>query len=217
MRSCSEIIDAIERQIKEYDPPVFRFEKLIGSDPFKVLIAVLLSARTRDVTTVPAVTRLFAQADNPLDMNQLSDSQIAGYIYPVGFYRQKARHIKKILERLSRDPVIQPDLNYLTSLPGVGIKTAKLVQSLAFGKAAVAVDTHVFRISRRLGISAGGDPLSVQRDLETCFDRSLWRRINRALVGFGQTICIPRNPRCTICTVNSDCRWYRHNQAPSLK
>lgn len=212
MHRNSAIIAAIEKQIAEYDPPVFQFEKITGTDPFKVLIAVMLSARTRDLTTVPAVNRLFSKADSPRDMDKMSEAQIAACIYPVGFYRQKANHIKKLLKRLSAEPVIRSDLDYLTGLPGVGVKTAKLVQALAFGKAAVAVDTHVFRISRRLGFSNGGDPPAVQRDLEILFQRKLWRRINRALVGFGQTVCTPRNPRCCICSVASDCRFFRENQ-----
>jgi len=203
----AKIIDAIEGHLTHLDPPVLRFERLIGRQPFRVLIAVLLSSRTRDTTTIPAVKRLFSRADNPREMDRLSQSEIAACIYPVGFYRQKARHIKQILKFLREHPDIPPERSDLLKLPGVGVKTANLVLSLAFQIPSIAVDTHVFRISRRLGFSNGTRPREVQEDLEARFESRDWNRINRIMVGFGQTLCTPRHPRCDQCPVSSSCRY----------
>ncbi|HDP94350.1 MAG TPA: endonuclease III [Candidatus Aminicenantes bacterium] len=208
----SKAVDLLKRiriQVETLSPPVAAFEKGIRDTPFRILISVLLSSRTRDPVTLAASTRLFSLAQNPLDMARLSREQVENAIFPVGFFRRKAENILEISRRLAREQGRVPkQVQELTQLPGVGRKTANLVRSLAFDIPEVAVDIHVFRISRRLGWAHGKVPEAVESELKQLFPAELWNRINRVLVGFGQTLCRPRNPRCPDCAIREDCTWY---------
>ncbi|MBN1197538.1 MAG: endonuclease III [Candidatus Aminicenantes bacterium] len=209
-RQAVAMLERIRIQVETLAPPVAAFEKGIRDTPFRVLISVLLSSRTRDPVTLAASTRLFSLAENPLDMARLSREQVEKAIYPVGFFRQKATNILEISRRLAREQGGVPrELEELMRLPGVGRKTANLVRSLAFEIPEVAVDIHVFRISRRLGWSHGKSPAEVESELKQLFPVEFWNRINRVLVGFGQTICRPRNPRCPDCAIRGECPWNR--------
>lgn len=204
-------------QLKEWvpslNPPVFAFENRITRSPFQVLISVLLSSRTKDETTEGAVERLFSRADTADEMSRLEEKEIAGLIYPVGFYREKARNIKAICRTLAGNRPVPNDFPRLTLLPGVGPKTANLVLALAFGIPAVAVDTHVFRISRRLGWAEGDTPEKVGEELRRRFPEEYWNSINQTLVGFGQTICRPLSPRCRDCRISLFCPDFRKRKA----
>lgn len=197
------------------NPPVFAFENQITRSPFQVLISVLLSSRTKDETTEGAVKRLFSKAETADQMNRLSEETIASLIYPVGFFREKARNIKAICRFLSGNIPVPDDFSQLTSLPGVGPKTANLVLALAFKIPAVAVDTHVFRISRRLGWASSDSPEKVGEELKQLFPREYWNIINQTLVGFGQTVCRPISPRCGECRLSWFCPDLK-KQSPSL-
>jgi endonuclease-3 len=197
-------LDAIRGAIAALAPPVAAFEASIRSTPFRILISVLLSARTQDPVTEKASARLFAAAATPERMARLSIDQIGRLIYPVGFYRTKARHIREIGARLGRVP-IPSTLEGLLELPGIGRKSANLVLALAFSRPAIAVDTHVFRISRRLGWAAGRTPAEVEKELQALFPRRLWARLNQVLVGFGQTLCRPIHPKCGSCPLKESC------------
>ncbi len=199
----------ISAMIKPLKPPVQSFETSIRRTPFRILISVLISSRTKDPVTKKASENLFSAAATPAEMVKLSEDQIARLIFPVGFYQQKAKHIKMIAEKLSRVNEIPDTFEGLTALPGVGRKTANLVLALAFNRASIAVDTHVFRISRRLGWAAGSTPKEVERELEELFPEEYWNKINQALVGFGQTLCQPTKPRCSDCTVNDRCPYFK--------
>jgi endonuclease-3 len=136
----------------------------------------------------------------------MSREEIEKRIYPVGFYRQKAKQIGEIADMLCRGKALEGDRNELMAFPGVGRKTANLVLALAFGIPAITVDIHVFRISRRLGWCRGSSPLEVEEELMGCFDRdSEWTRLNQALVAFGQTICTPLRPKCARCRLRDRC------------
>ena len=198
-------LDAIKKFIAPLAPPVYAFEASIGSTPFRILISVLLSARTQDAVTGKAASRLFAAAATPQKMARLSRAEVERRIYPVGFYRTKAEHILKICAALNRGGKFPATLDGLLELPGIGRKSANLVLALAFARAAIAVDTHVFRIARRLGWAKGRTPAEVEEELQCLFPRRRWAQVNQVLVGFGQTVCRPIGPKCPVCVLKKSC------------
>jgi endonuclease-3 len=176
--------------------------------PFRVLIACLLSLRTQDSTTGPAAARLFALADTPAPMLTLTPRQIEHAIYPVGFYRTKARVIRRICaDLLARFGGNVPDeIDDLLTLDGVGRKTANLVVTLGFAKPGICVDTHVHRISNRLGYVRARTPDETEMALRAKLPRRYWIGYNDLLVTFGQNVCAPVSPKCSACPVRPLCR-----------
>ena len=176
-------------------------------DPFRVLIACLLSLRTKDETTGPAAERLFALADTPAVMLRLPAPAIERAIFPVGFYRTKARVIlgvcRDLLEHFgSRVP---DTIDELLTLKGVGRKTANLVVTVGFGKPGICVDIHVHRISNRLGYVRTRAPEETEVALRARLPRRYWIGYNDLLVSFGQNVCAPVSPKCSICPVRGLC------------
>jgi endonuclease-3 len=200
-----KILLAIKEFITPLSPPVFALEKSMRATPFKILISVLLSSRTQDAVTEKAATRLFAAADTPGKIARLTAAQVSRLIYPVGFFRTKAKNILKICAILNMNKKFPATLDKLLELPGIGRKSANLVLALAFAIPAIAVDTHVFRIARRLGWAGGRSPKAVELELQKIFPRPDWPQVNQVLVGFGQTICRPVHPLCTACILNRSC------------
>jgi endonuclease III len=203
MRTLAQTIDGMEL------PAIEKLSAAHREDPFKILIGTLLSARTQDATTHAASTRLFRAAGTPERVAALPVKRIERLIYPVSFYRNKARYVKAT----SREIVAHhggrvPDtLEGLVSLPGVGRKTANLVMILAFaGKKNICVDTHVHRISNRLGWVRTDDPLATEMALYTATAPRWWPLINLYLVTWGQYVCRPLSPRCEACAIAVDCR-----------
>ena len=178
-----------------------------GRDPFRVLVATMISLRTKDEVTSAAAARLFARADNPHDMLAIAEDEIAGLIYPAGFYRNKARHIKDCCRLLvsGHDGKVPTTREELVRLPGVGIKTANLTLNLGFGIQAICVDTHVHRISNRLGWVATKDPDKTVGALEAILPRRYWIEINALLVSYGKNVCTPLSPFCSTCPLEKDC------------
>jgi len=176
-------------------------------DPFRVLIACLLSLRTKDETTGPAAARLFAFADTPRAMLRLTSRQIERAIFPVGFYRTKARVIlgvcRDLIERF--DGRVPDDIDALLTLKGVGRKTANLVVTQGFNKPGICVDVHVHRISNRLGYVKTRNPEETEMALRRRLPRRYWIGYNDLLVSFGQNICQPVSPRCSVCPVSHAC------------
>ena len=179
-----------------------------SGDPFRVLIACLLSLRTQDTTTGPAAARLFALADTPRAMLELSARRIERAIYPVGFYRTKARVIlglcRDLLARF--DGRVPDDIDALLTLKGVGRKTANLVVTMGFDKPGICVDTHVHRISNRLGYVRTRTPDETETALRAKLPPRYWIGYNDLLVTFGQNVCAPVSPKCSACPVASLCR-----------
>ena len=179
-------------------------------DPFKVLIATILSHRTRDEATKVAADNLFRVYSSAEKLAEADPKQIEQLIKPVGFYRVKARRIievsKIICERFGG--VVPDDLEALMSLPSVGRKTANCVLVYGFGKPALPVDTHVHRISNRLGLVSTKTPEETEEALKRVIDEEYWVKINDLLVKFGQQICKPVKPRCGVCTLKPFCRFY---------
>jgi endonuclease-3 len=203
MRSLARAMTGLEL------PAVEKISDAQAEDPFQILIATLLSARTQDATTHAASTRLFAAARTPRTMAALSVPEIERLIYPVSFYRNKARFVKACCEMLverfrGRVPATMEEL---VSLPGVGRKTANLVLILAFrSRRNICVDTHVHRIANRMGWVRTRQPEDTEQALYRALDRRWWPSVNLYLVTWGQNVCRPVYPRCGDCVVAADCR-----------
>ncbi len=179
----------------------------IGRDPFVILISCLLSLRTRDTLTLPVCRQLFSRAISPQQLLNISLSELERLIYPVGFYHQKA----KLLHQISRDilerfhGIVPQTEKELLSIKGIGRKTAALVLGEAFGIPALCVDTHVHRISNRLGIIKTKNPSQTERALKNILPAEYWIEWNRLLVTWGQNICVPISPFCSKCAIFNYC------------
>lgn len=182
-------------------------DQMHAAGPFKVLIATILSLRTRDDTTAVAAPRLFAVADTPQTMVTLSSDEIAQLIYPVGFYRTKARDILAICQQLITQHAgeVPADMTQLLALPGVGRKTANLVLAIGFGIPAICVDIHVHRICNRWGYVTTSTPEETEQVLRQALPSAFWIPINGLLVTLGQQICHPTSPRCSHCPLRTVC------------
>jgi len=182
-------------------------EQETSRSPFRLLVACIISLRTKDEVTAEASRRLFEIAPTPNHLAELEEERIAGAIYPAGFYNTKAAQLKEI-GRIIRDdfddevPASKVDL---LAMRGVGRKTANLVLGLGFGIPAICVDTHVHRISNRLGMVSTKTPEQTERALMEVLPRDLWVPINDLLVTFGQNRCHPTSPRCTSCPLEDLC------------
>jgi endonuclease-3 len=202
MRTLAREIDGLEL------PAVEKISNSQEENPFQVLIATLLSARTQDATTLAASTRLFRAARTPKTMARLSVRQIERLIYPVSFYRHKAKHVKATCRMLvsrfgGRVPATMEEL---LMLPGVGRKTANLVLILSFKSLKnICVDTHVHRISNRLGWVRTNTPDETEQALYRATAGRWWPYINLYLVTWGQNVCRPVYPRCGACAIEPYC------------
>ncbi len=176
-------------------------------DPFRVLFSTMISLRTKDEVTMEAARRLFAAAPDLYSLAALSEERIAELIYPAGFYRTKGRNIKAaaVIIRDRWNGVVPRKEEDLLSLPGVGRKTANLTLSVGYGIDAICVDTHVHRISNRMGWVETRSPEETEAALIKVLPREYWIPINETLVLFGQTCCTPISPWCGTCPVPSSC------------
>jgi endonuclease-3 len=190
-------------------PAVEKISESQAEDPFQILIATLLSARTQDATTHAASRRLFKKARTPRSMARLTVKQIEALIYPVSFYRNKSRHVKACCQMLvgRYKGRVPSTLDELVTLPGVGRKTANLVMILGFKSGQnICVDTHVHRISNRLGWVRTRQPEETEQALYRSTDSRWWPLLNLYLVTWGQNVCRPIYPRCGDCAIAQDCR-----------
>ena len=172
-----------------------------GRDPFLVLVSCILSLRTKDTVSLPASQRLFEYAKTPQQMLSFSISAIEKLIYPTGFYRQKTKQILKISELLLKkyQGTVPHTKQELMDLPGVGPKTAALVLSEGFEIPAICVDTHVHRISNRLGIVHTSSVEETEKELMGLLPKKYWSEYNKLMVMWGQNICVPISPKCSEC------------------
>jgi endonuclease III len=202
------VIRTLRRQAPSWRPTAVAEVAAEQPDPFRVLIACLLSLRTQDATTREASERLFRVADTPAAMLRLSPARISRLIFPVGFYRTKARAIRQI----SRDLIerfggaVPDEIDALLTLKGVGRKTANLVVTIGFAKPGICVDIHVHRISNRLGFVRTKSPDQTELALRAKLPRRYWIGYNDLLVAFGQNVCRPLSPHCSRCPVARWCR-----------
>ncbi len=176
-------------------------------DPFFALISTVMSHRTRDDVTYPAARKLFEKFSTPEELVQADVNEIEALIKDVGFYRVKAGRIKEISRILLEkyDARVPDDMESLLEMPGVGRKTANCVLAHAFFKDALAVDTHVHRISNRLGLVDTKVPEETETELKKIFPQRYWKHINLLLVKLGQNVCRPISPRCGTCVLNDMC------------
>jgi endonuclease-3 len=176
-------------------------------DPFRTLVSAVLSTRTHDPVTAAASSRLFRLAPDPCALASLAPARIQKLIFPVGFYRTKARLLPRLARMLTdrwngKTPRTMAEL---LELPGVGRKVANIVLSQGFGQPAIAVDTHVQRISNRLDLARTSRPIDTELALMRILPRRCWKGWNQLLVAFGQTVCRPQRPRCPACPVSRLC------------
>jgi endonuclease-3 len=197
----------MQRESSRRGAPVLSVESAIGRGPFAILVFTVLSARTRDETTIKAGKRLLAAAPTPQKLSRLPIPRIRKLIYPVGFYKTKARHLRSLSLALLRDfgGKVPSTFESLTSLPGVGMKTANIVLASAFGRDAIGVDTHVHRISNRLGWASTKSPAGTSAVLNKAVPRRYRRKLNMSMVAFGQTVCTPLRPLCSECPLTKVC------------
>jgi len=177
------------------------------SNPFTLLVAVLLSAQCTDERVNQVTPALFALADNPVDMAQLEVEQIQSIIRPCGLSPQKARAIKRLSEILLEEHTgdVPADMEALERLPGVGHKTASVVMSQAFGVPAFPVDTHIHRLAQRWGLSSGKNVVQTERDLKRLFPREFWNELHLQIIFYGREYCTARGCDGRVCEICRTC------------
>jgi endonuclease-3 len=200
------IIPILRKEVKQFHMPIVS-EIALRKDPFKVLISCLLSLRTKDETTAEASKRLFAKAPTAKKLASIPIKNIEKLIYPVGFYKTKARRIKDIAKLLltKYNNKVPDTIEELLKLHGVGRKTANIVITIGFRKPGVAVDTHVHRISNRLGYVKTKTPDQTEFALRDKLAQKHWIIYNDLLVAWGQNVCRPISPLCSICKIRPFC------------
>ena len=199
-------LESVAREVQDKKVPVVDLIAVQTRDPFKVLVATILSARTKDETTAAAASRLFAAAPDSSSLAALSEETIAKLIYPVGFYKNKAGYLARLPQALTQSGGTVPDtVEQLLALPGVGRKTANLVVAVAFQKPAICVDTHVHRIMNIWEYVDTKTPLETEMALREKLPARHWLTVNSLLVAFGQSVCRPVSPHCDACSLVKDC------------
>ena len=207
-KRSKEVVRILAPVLAKFDPPLINL--LLpdhGKDPYIILIACLLSLRARDVVTIHVCRDLFKQAWTPQQMVDIPLVELEQIIFKTGFYRNKAKVLKNVSQMLLDrfDGKVPGTETALLSLPGVGQKTANLVLGMAFGVPAICVDTHVHRISNRLGIVSTKTPNDTEQALKEVLPEDLWIVWNELLVVLGQNICHPTSPRCSTCPALAIC------------
>jgi endonuclease-3 len=202
------VLHLLKKSNKQW--PVSFMERLAhdSPDPFKILIGCILSLRTRDLTTEQASSRLFALATDPFSMANLPIGEIERAIYPVGFYRIKARQIREMSEQIYQEfqGKVPDAIEALLTISGVGRKTANLVRTVGYGKPGICVDIHVHRVCNRLGYVVTKNADETENVLRDKLPRRHWIGFNGLMVPFGQNQCTPISPRCSSCQIHPFCR-----------
>jgi endonuclease III len=200
-------IRILRQEVPRWETPIVTLMAETYGSPFRVLVSCILSLRTQDATTAQASHRLFALADTPQATLKLTIPKIAKLIYPVGFYRTKAKVIRDICQILMRDYAgkVPDEIDELLKLKGVGRKTANLVVTLGYRKPGICVDTHVHRISNRWGYVHTKKPEETEAALRAKLPKVYWIEYNDLLVSFGQHLCRPTSPLCSQCPVEKYC------------
>ena len=206
-KTIIQVLQILEKEYSNWNAPIVTLIAQRSKDPYQVLISTLLSLRTKDEVTTQASMRLFKKAKTPQQMLILKASEIRRLIYPVGFYKRKSETILRISQILidQYNGKVPDNLEELLQLPGVGRKTANLVITLGFGKPGICVDTHVHRISNRLGYVRTKGPEETEMALREKLPVKWWIPYNDILVAFGQILCKPISPWCSRCPVEHLC------------
>jgi endonuclease-3 len=207
-REIHSAIRILRREVSKWDTPVVTLMAETYESPFRVLISCILSLRTQDATTAKASHRLFAAADSPQAMVKLTAKKIEKLIYPVGFYKTKAKNIRDMCQVIidQYQGKVPNEIDELLKFKGVGRKTANLVVTLGYNKPGICVDTHVHRISNRWGYVKTKTPEKTESALRDKLPKQFWIEYNNLLVNFGQHLCRPISPVCSQCPVKKYCR-----------
>ena len=199
----------IERLQKRYPNPV---PALKFNSDYELLVAVILSAQCTDARVNKVTEVLFKEYSTPQKMLELSREELEKYIYSCGFYHNKAKHIlaasQDIIEKFGGK--VPEDFEKLKSLAGVGQKTANVVSAVAFKKQTIAVDTHVFRVSNRLGLASAATPEKTELQLKAVLPENMWADCHHYLIFFGREVCHSRNPSCSSCELSDLCNYYKN-------
>jgi endonuclease III len=202
------VMATLAAEMPRFEQPLIDQMGVEGVDPFRILVATILSLRTKDTLTAVVAPRLFAAAATPEGLLALGEERVAELIYPVGFYRNKARSLMAICRALLEQHCgrVPADLGQLLALPGVGRKTANLILGECFGAPeGVVVDTHVLRLAQRLGLSASTKPEVTERDLAALYPRELWMTVTHTLIFHGRRVCLAVKPACASCGASGVC------------
>lgn len=202
-----EVMAALKVHFESVKTPIVDLIQAQTKDPFKVLVATILSARTKDSTTSEAVTALFAKIDDAEGLDMLDALELNRLIGKVGFHRDKTKHLKALpgvlKDRFNGE--VPSEIDDLLELPGVGRKTANLVRAVAFGLPAICVDVHVHRICNRWGYVQTKTPLETEMALRRILPEKHWLVVNSYIVAFGQNLCTPLRPDCANCPIKQHC------------
>ncbi|MEG1751862.1 MAG: endonuclease III [Clostridia bacterium] len=183
--------------------------ELVFENNLQLVVAVLLSAQCTDKRVNIVTKELFLKCKTPKDYLMLGQNNLENIIKSCGLYHTKAKHILEMMQKIEKQGFPQTLLG-LEQLSGVGRKTASCVMSIGFGKNAIAVDTHVFRIANRIGITEAKTPLQSESQLKQIYKQNDWNKINLTFVLFGRQICTARNPKCKECQLNKICKFYKN-------
>jgi endonuclease III len=214
MKPMGSIIKKMERVL--YDKKPYRLtalkqlqEEELG-DPFKILIGTILSSRTRDETTTKVVKTLFKRFKNAKELAEGNLEEIKQIIHSIGFYNVKAKRIIEVSQLIVKrfDGKVPNSIEKLLELPGVGRKTANCVLVYGFNKPTIPVDTHVHRISNRIGLVNTKTPEKTEIELNNIINKKYWLRLNNIFVMYGQNICLPMAPKCELCELKKMCKFY---------
>lgn len=214
------ILREIAKMVRETEDPrataLSELKDAEDGDPFRILIGTILSQRTRDERTSLATEQLFRRFKGPTELSRAPEAEVRELIRPVGFYNMKAKAVIKVAKKIVDEfgGRVPSDMESLLSLPSVGPKTANCVLVYGFDQPAIPVDTHVHRISNRLGLVDTKTPEQTEAQLVKVVPKRYWLDLNELFVRFGQTTCKPVGPRCGECTLRVRCRYYREVVRP---
>ena len=216
MDSMGNIIEKMEKVL--YDKKPYRFTALKqlqaeeSGDPFKILIGTILSSRSRDENTTKVVKTLFKRFRNAKELAEGNMEEVKQIIHSIGFYNVKAKRVIEVSQLIVKkfNGKVPNCIEKLLELPGVGRKTANCVLVYGFNKPAIPVDTHVHRISNRMGLVNTKAPEKTEAELSNIIDRKHWIKLNNIFVMYGQNICLPVTPNCKLCELKKMCKFYHH-------
>ena len=216
MDSMGNIIEKMEKVL--YDKKPYRFTALKqlqaeeSGDPFKILIGTILSSRSRDENTTKVVKKLFKRFRNAKELAEGNMEEVKQIIHSIGFYNVKAKRVIEVSQLIVKkfNGKVPNCIEKLLELPGVGRKTANCVLVYGFNKPAIPVDTHVHRISNRMGLVNTKTPEKTEAELSNIIDRKHWIKLNNTFVMYGQNICLPVTPNCKLCELKKMCKFYHH-------
>ena len=210
------IIEKMEKVLHDKKPYRFTALKQLqaeeSGDPFKILIGTILSSRSRDENTTKVVKTLFKRFKNAKELAEGNMEEVKQIIHSIGFYNVKAKRVIEVSQLIVKkfNGKVPNCIEKLLELPGVGRKTANCVLVYGFNKPAIPVDTHVHRISNRMGLVNTKTPEKTEAELSNIIDRKHWIKLNNTFVMYGQNICLPVTPNCKLCELKKMCKFYHH-------